>query len=49
MIEQMLLGLVAHRAGKTLQYDPATGRVTNHNEANDWLKREYRANWTLNG
>ena len=29
MIEQMLLGLVAHRAGKRLEYDPATGRVTN--------------------
>ncbi len=49
MIEQMLLGLVAHRAGKKLTYDPATGRVTNMNEANDYLKREYRPNWTLNG
>ncbi len=35
MIEQMLLGLVAHRAGKKLEYDPATGRVTNAPEAND--------------
>ena len=49
MIEQMLLGLVAHRAGKKLEYDGATGRVTNSTEANDYLKREYRANWTLNG
>ena len=49
MIEQMLLGLVAHRAGKRLEYDPATGRVTNAPEANDYLKRQYRANWTLNG
>jgi hypothetical protein len=49
MIEQMLLGLVAHRAGKRLEYDPATGRVTNAPEANDYLKREYRPNWTLNG
>jgi predicted dehydrogenase len=49
MIEQMLLGLVAHRAGKRLEYDPATGRVTNASEANDYLKRQYRANWTLNG
>lgn len=49
MIEQMLLGLVAHRAGKKLTYDPATGRVTNMPEANDWLKRTYRPNWTLNG
>jgi predicted dehydrogenase len=49
MIEQMLLGLVAHRAGKRLEYDPATGRVTNAPEANDYLKRTYRAGWPLNG
>jgi predicted dehydrogenase len=49
MIEQMLLGLVAHRAGKRLEYDGAAGRVTNAPEANDYLKRQYRANWTLNG
>jgi hypothetical protein len=49
MMEQMLLGLVAHQAGKRLEYDPATGRVTNAPEANAWLKRTYRANWTLNG
>ncbi len=39
MMEQMLLGLVAHRAGKKIEYDPETGRVTNFNEANDYLKR----------
>jgi predicted dehydrogenase len=49
MIEQMLLGLVAHKVGKRLEYDPATGRVTNSSEANDSLKRKYRPNWTLNG
>ena len=49
MIEQMLLGLVAHRVGKKITYDPATGRVTNAPEANDYLKRTYRAGWTLNG
>jgi predicted dehydrogenase len=49
MMEQMLLGLVAHRAGKKLEYDPAAGRVTNMSEANDYLKRQYRAGWTLNG
>jgi predicted dehydrogenase len=49
MIEQMLLGLVAHRVGKRLEYDAATGRVTNSSEANDYLKRTYRANWKLNG
>jgi hypothetical protein len=49
MIEQMLLGLVAHRVGKKISYDPTTGRVTNAPEANDYLKRTYRSGWTLNG
>ena len=49
MMEQMLLGLVAHRVGKKITYDPATGRVTNAPEANDYLKRTYRTGWTLNG
>jgi predicted dehydrogenase len=49
MMEEMLLGLVAHRAGKRLEYDPVSGRVTNMSEANDWLKRQYRPGWPLNG
>jgi len=49
MMEQMLLGLVAHQAGKRLEYEPASGRVTNAPEANDYLKRNYRPNWTLDG
>lgn len=49
MIEQMMLGLVAHRVGKKLEYDGATGRVTNSSEANAYLAREYRKGWTLDG
>ena len=49
MIEQMLLGLVAYRAGKKIEYDGATGRVTNAPEANAYLSRQYREGWTLNG
>ena len=49
MMEQMLLGLVAHRAGKKLEYDAQAGRVTNMPEANDWLKRTYRPSWKLDG
>ena len=49
MIEQMLLGLVAYRVGKKLNYDGAAGRVTNCPEANELLRRKYRAGWTLNG
>ncbi|OHB62151.1 MAG: oxidoreductase [Planctomycetes bacterium RBG_13_60_9] len=49
MIELMLLGLVAYRVGKKLDYDGATGRVTNSDEANALLSRKYREGWTLNG
>jgi predicted dehydrogenase len=49
MIEQMMLGLVAYRVGKKLDYDGKTGRVTNVPEANELLRRRYRAGWTLDG
>ncbi|MFN0172877.1 MAG: Gfo/Idh/MocA family protein [Bryobacteraceae bacterium] len=49
LIEQMLLGLVAYRAGKRIEYDPAAGRVTNAPEANAFLRRKYRPGWTPNG
>jgi len=49
MTEMMLLGLVAYRAGKKLDYDSAAGRVTNSPEANELLRRKYREGWTLNG
>jgi len=49
MIEQMLLGLVAYRVGKKIEYDGATGKVTNCPEANEFLGRKYREGWTLNG
>ena len=48
-IEMMLLGLVAYRVGKKLEYDGAAGRVTNSPEANDLLSKKYRQGWTLNG
>ena len=37
------------RVGKKLEYDSATGRVTNSPEANALLSREYRPGWVLNG
>ena len=49
MIEQLLLGLVAYRVGKKLEYDGKTGQVTNCPEANEFLKRKYRDGWALNG
>ena len=49
LIEQQILGLVAYRTGAELQYDGATGKVTNNEEANKLLKRPYREGWALNG
>lgn len=49
MMEQLLLGLVAYRVGKKLDYDGISGRVSNSAEANELLHREYRKGWTLNG
>ena len=48
-IEQMLLGLVAYRVGKTINYDGKTGRVTNSEKANALLGKEYRKGWSLDG
>jgi hypothetical protein len=45
----MLLGLVAYRVGKKIEYDGASGRVTNSAEGNALLRRRYRPGWTLNG
>jgi hypothetical protein len=49
MIEMMLLGLVAYRAGKKIQYAGAAGQVTDCADANQYLRRSYREGWTLNG
>lgn len=49
MIETLMLGIAAHKAGKALTYDPAAGRVTNYSDENENLKKEYRKGWVLNG
>ena len=49
LIEQMLLGMVAYRAGKEIEYDAVAGKVTNSPEADALLRRAYREGWTLNG
>ena len=43
--ETVLLGNVAYRAGTAIDYDPATGRVTNDAAANRWLTKDYRQGW----
>ncbi len=47
----MLLGIVALRAGqgRKILYDGETGRVTNVEDANQYLTREYRAGWGMTG
>jgi hypothetical protein len=45
----MLLAHVAYRTGQKIEYDGASGRVTNVPEANALLRRTYRPGWTLNG
>jgi hypothetical protein len=45
LTEVMLLGVVALRAGKKIEYDGANMQVTNVAGANDYLKREYRQGW----
>ena len=49
LTEVMLLGLVALRAGQghRIEYDAANMRVTNPEEANRYLTREYREGWSL--
>jgi hypothetical protein len=41
----MLLGVVALRAGKKIEYDGANMRVTNVPAANDYLQRQPRQGW----
>jgi hypothetical protein len=43
----VLLGNVAYRAGTAIDYDPATGRVTNDAAANRWLTKDYRQGWEV--
>jgi hypothetical protein len=45
--EMIQLVHVASLAGKPIEYDPLTGKITNLPEANALLHREYRAGWTL--
>ena len=46
LTETVLLGLVAYRAGKTIEWDPDNFR-TSEGDANVLLERVYRKGWTL--
>src|ERR1035437_6641970 len=47
LVEIMLLGCVALRAGKKLEWDGPAMRVTNAPEAARFIKRENRSGWNL--
>ena len=49
LTEVMLLGIVALRAGqgRTIEYDAENMRITNIEEANRYLTREYRSGWSV--
>ena len=46
--ETVLLGTVAYRVGKPLEWDAKSLRATNAPEATKYLRREYRRGWELN-
>jgi hypothetical protein len=45
--ETILLGGVALRAGRRVEYDTVNMKITNYEEANKYLTREYRSGWEL--
>src|SRR6478752_197828 len=45
--ETILLGAVALRAKKRVEYDSAAMKITNNEDANKFLVREYRKGWEL--
>jgi hypothetical protein len=47
LTEVMLLGVVALKAGRKIEYDAANMRVTNVPSANQYLERAARPGWSL--
>jgi hypothetical protein len=47
LTEAVLLGNVAYRVGKKLEWDAAGLKATNCPEADPYIRREYRPGWTL--
>jgi len=47
LTEAMLLGNVAVRFGKPIEYDAAQGRVTNLREADEFIHKKYRDTWNI--
>ncbi|HEV2973189.1 MAG TPA: Gfo/Idh/MocA family oxidoreductase [Pirellulales bacterium] len=47
LTEAVLLGNVAYRTGKRIEWDPDALKATNSPEAERYLRTEYRKGWTL--
>lgn len=47
LIEHNLLGNVAHRAGKALDWDAGSFKITNDATANQFLSKDYRDGWSI--
>ena len=47
LTEAVLLGTVAYRTGKKLQWDAEALKATNAPEADEFLRKQYREGWTL--
>jgi predicted dehydrogenase len=47
LTEAVLLGTVAYRSGKRIEWDAANFKITNAPDAEQWLHKEYRQGWTL--
>ena len=45
--EALLLGTVAYRSGKRVEWDAAHLKVTNNPDAQQFVHTEYRKGWTL--
>jgi hypothetical protein len=43
----MLLGNVAVRSGEAIDYDPASGQITNSSTAARYLKPYFRKGWEM--
>ena len=49
LIEHNLLGNVSYRVGKKLEWDCKALKATNCPEADEFIRREYREGWVLDG
>jgi predicted dehydrogenase len=47
LTESVLLGLVAYRVGKPIEWDSANLKAVNCPEADEFIRREYRKGWSL--